>query len=90
MARAKKAPVWSFVTGEKGRNRVRAFEDASRGAIFLEFYDRTPITGERVKQRVSVKHADREKAKSTGRGACGQAARRWLQETNRANARRAF
>jgi hypothetical protein len=62
MARAKKAPVWSFVTGEKGRNRVRAFEDASRGAIFLEFYDRTPITGERVKQRVSVKHADREKA----------------------------
>jgi len=32
MARAKKAPVWSFVTGEKGRNRVRAFEDASRGA----------------------------------------------------------
>jgi integrase len=43
---------------------VRAFEDVSRGAIFLEFYDRTPITGQRVKQRVSVKHADREKAKA--------------------------
>src|SRR5688500_8959765 len=63
MARAKKTPVWSFVTGEKGRNRVRAFEDVSRGAIFLEFYDRAP-TGERVKQRVSVKHIDREKAKA--------------------------
>ena len=64
MARAKKAPVWSFVTGEKGRNRVRVFEDVNRGAIFLEFYDRTPSTGERVKQRVSVKHTDREKAKA--------------------------
>jgi hypothetical protein len=64
MARAKKTSVWSFVTGEKGRNRVRAFEHVSRGAIFLEFYDRTPIAGERVKQRVSVKHTDREKAKA--------------------------
>jgi len=64
MARAKRTPVWGFVTGEKGKNRVRAFEDVTRGTIFLEFYDRAPITGERLKQRVSVKHTDREKAKA--------------------------
>ena len=40
--------AWSFVISERARNRVSAFEHASRGAYFLEFYDRTPTTRERV------------------------------------------
>ena len=30
---------WSFSTGERGRNRVRAFEHPQTGRIFLELYD---------------------------------------------------
>lgn len=50
------ASTWSYKAGEKGRNRVRAFE-RSTGIIYLEFWE----AGER--QRVSTRHRDREKAK---------------------------
>lgn len=53
---------WSYKTGEKGRNRVRAFERDS-GLIYLEFYERNPETGDRKRKRVSTGHRDREKAK---------------------------
>lgn len=36
---------WSYSTGERGRNRVRAFEDQKSGIIFLEFYDRRQERG---------------------------------------------
>lgn len=47
---------WSYMTGEKGRNRVRAFERAS-GALMIEFRDR----GHR--KRIAVDHRDRDQAK---------------------------
>lgn len=53
---------WSYITGEKGRNRVRAYETSS-GIIYLEYYDRDPETGHRQRKRVSTRHRDREKAK---------------------------
>lgn len=54
---------WSYKTGEKGRNRVRAYEKTGSGIIYLEFYERDPETGERKRKRVSTGHRDREKAK---------------------------
>lgn len=50
------AKPWSYKAGEKGRNRVRAFERDS-GIIYLEFWE----AGER--ERVSTGHRNREKAK---------------------------
>ena len=47
---------WSYSTGERGRNRVRAFEHSSR-MLMLEFYE----GGKR--NRVSLGHRDRERAK---------------------------
>lgn len=55
MARMKKKG-WSYSTGERGRNRVRAFEHSS-GLLFLEFYQ----NGKR--KRVSLEHRDRDRAK---------------------------
>ena len=47
---------WSYLSGEKGRNRVRVFERDS-GNLTLEFRDR----GER--KRISLGHKDPERAK---------------------------
>jgi integrase len=49
---------WSFITGERGRNRVRAYEHPQTGRIFLELYD-----GGRRK-RLALGHRDREAAKA--------------------------
>lgn len=49
---------WSYCTGERGRNRVRAFEHAKTGGLFLEFTD-----GGRRK-RVALGHRDRDAAKA--------------------------
>ena len=47
---------WSYLSGEKGRNRVRVFERAG-GLLTLEFWD----GGERM--RIALGHSDRERAK---------------------------
>ena len=47
---------WSYITGEKGRNRVRAYERAS-GALMMEFRER----GQR--KRLALDHRDRDRAK---------------------------
>lgn len=54
---------WSWSTGERGVNRVRVYEDPARGVIFAEFYER--IAGEHhpKRQRISLGHADRDRAK---------------------------
>ena len=62
MARTKKKG-WSYSTGERGRNRVRAFEHAS-GVLMLEFND-----GGR-RRRISLSHRDR----GLGKQAADQAA----------------
>ena len=47
---------WSYSAGERGRNKVRAFEHAS-GVLMLEFYEQ----GKR--KRLSLSHRDQERAK---------------------------
>jgi len=54
---------WSYTTGEKGRNRVRAFEDDKTGIILLEFYSRNLGATEPKRERVSTRHRDRAVAK---------------------------
>lgn len=56
MTSAKKK--WSYSTGERGRNRVRAFEHPITKRLFLEFTD----TGKR--KRIALGHRDRELAKA--------------------------
>ena len=64
MRRAKRKQHWSYVTGERGRNRVRAFEHSETGRIFLEV--REPVArGERARtRRVALGHSARERAKA--------------------------
>ncbi|MCZ6714751.1 MAG: tyrosine-type recombinase/integrase [Deltaproteobacteria bacterium] len=47
---------WSYLSGEKGRNRVRAYERAS-GALMMEFRDRG------LRKRIALDHRDRDRAK---------------------------
>lgn len=49
---------WSYSTGERGRNRVRAFEHPKTGGLFLEFADGLK------RKRVALGHRDREAAKA--------------------------
>ena len=56
MTSAKKR--WSYSTGERGRNRVRAFRHPVTGRIFLEFTD----DGKR--KRIALGHRDRNRAKA--------------------------
>jgi integrase len=56
MARATSRKQWSYSTGERGRNRVRAFEHA-KGVLMIEYAER----GRRT--RISLGHRDREQAK---------------------------
>lgn len=57
MSQARKVR-WSYSSGERGRNRVRAFEHHVTGMIFLEFYD----SGKR--ERVALSHRDQAAAKN--------------------------
>lgn len=64
MSHAKRDRPWSYKAGEKGRNRVRVYEDATRGVIFAEVIERHPTTGARSKKRIALGHCDRERAKA--------------------------
>ena len=66
----KKARSWSYKAGERGRNRVRAYEDNKSGMILLEFRE------DGKKRRVSTGHRDREQAKSQADEAAGRLAKR--------------
>lgn len=54
---------WSYSAGERGRNRVRVFEDNKTRSILAEFQQPNPITGELKRSRVSLRHSDRNQAK---------------------------
>src|SRR5688500_6170828 len=62
MARATKC--WSYSAGERGRNRVRAYEDGVDGPILFEFYENVPGTGKVRRVRISAGPIDRTAAKS--------------------------
>lgn len=59
------ADSWSYSAGERGRNRVRAFERARGGNLFVEWHEENPQSGERKRRRRSLGHRDREEAKAT-------------------------
>ena len=63
MTQAKARRAWSYKCGERGCNRVRAYEDVKRAVIFLEFSQRDGA-GRISKKRVSTRHADRARAKA--------------------------
>ena len=60
---AAKRKTWSYTTGEKGRNRVRAFEDNRTGIILLEFYESALGSISAKRKRVCTRHRDRAEAK---------------------------
>lgn len=39
MAQNTKAKAWSYLAGQKGKNRVRAYEDGKGGPLYLEWYE---------------------------------------------------
>ena len=59
MASTKKG--WSYSAGERGRNRVRAFEDSKSKNLTLELYQGP--TGGSIRKRMSLGHQDRSRAK---------------------------
>lgn len=61
MAKAKKRS-WSYSTGERGANRVRAYEHGARG-LFLEWFAVESVGGPRKRLRVALTSADRDAAK---------------------------
>lgn len=52
---------WSYVAGERGRNRVRVFDRGNRG-IYLDFFEQS-ADGRRRRVRMPLGHSDRAKAK---------------------------
>lgn len=53
------AKSWSFMAGEKGRNRVRAYVHPVTGRVFLEYRDECG-----QKRRIALGHRDAEAAKA--------------------------
>lgn len=59
--RRQRKKYWSYSTGQRGRNRVRAYRDAG-GWLLLEYYE--DEGGSRKRKRISVGHQDEERAAS--------------------------
>src|SRR5688500_17954906 len=53
------ATGWSYIAGEKGATRVRAYDRGDRG-VYLEWWEQGPP---RKRVRQALGHGDREKAK---------------------------
>ncbi len=62
--KSKNPKRWSYCVGERGQNRVRAFEHAETGRLFLEFYEPTHLSGRPRVKRVALGHRDRGLAKA--------------------------
>lgn len=57
-----RAARWSWITGEKGRNRVRVFTQPDSGLLYLEWYESVPGRRPRSRSR-GLGHRNREEAK---------------------------
>jgi integrase len=67
--KAKKAKAWSYRAGKKGKNRVRAYEDARDGALMLEWYE--PLfdnSGPVIDPRTGRQKVRRERISLTANG----------------------
>lgn len=53
---------WSYNTGERGRNWVRAYEERKTGILYLDWLEGPE--GDRRRRRRSLGHRDRETAKA--------------------------
>lgn len=56
------AKCWSYCTGERGRNRVRVYEERPGGVLLVEFYERG-ADGVVRRKRSSLGHRDGQRAK---------------------------
>lgn len=63
MAKGRRATGWAYSTGERGANRVRAFERGARG-IYLEWFEVSVPGGPRTRRTLALKHSDRVRAKA--------------------------
>jgi integrase len=52
---------WSYVAGEKGRNRVRVYERTDREGVWIDYHD---SDGQRLRQPLGLIDRDRAKAKA--------------------------
>ena len=84
-----KKKSWSYTTGEKGRNRVRAYEDSKSEILMLE-YREAVLGGEPKKKRLSLGHRDRERAKRQADGLAAQLARNEPPRSQELTLRRLF
>jgi len=64
MTDAKRSKPWSYSTGERGKNRVRAFAHAVTGRIFLEYYEKVERGVKPKICRVVLGVCERERAKA--------------------------
>jgi integrase len=67
----RKKLCWSFSHGERGRNRVRAYEKSPGGDLYLEWYEPAQ-DGSRQRVRVKLNHRDRERAREHARKAAAK------------------
>lgn len=61
--RRTKRESWSYKAGERGTNRVRAYEEPATGRVFIEYYDRDFGAAVAKRKRVAVPDNDRNAAK---------------------------
>ncbi|HEU4700538.1 MAG TPA: tyrosine-type recombinase/integrase [Gemmatimonadales bacterium] len=62
-SRKQRKKLWSYSAGERGRNRVRAYEDPKTGALLIEWWERQPGTTTLKRKRRSAQTEDRTVAK---------------------------
>lgn len=65
MGKRRRKKHWSYVTGERGRNWVRAFEKKKGGILYIEWYEEVRGRIQSVRKRASLGHRNREEAKKT-------------------------
>jgi len=62
-ARKGKTKGWSYSAGERGVNRVRAYEHPTTGRMFCTVYESDRTGESRRPKRIALGHSDRERAK---------------------------
>ena len=64
MARRRMPSRWSWSTGERGVNRVRVYEHAASGVLYVEWYEARQDDRGPLRRAQNLGHQDRERAKS--------------------------
>src|SRR5688500_9590522 len=60
MTRGKRSAArWSWTTGERGVNRVRLYEHASSGMLYVEWYEARPAPQEPLRRARNLGYTDR-------------------------------